>query len=194
MTRTYISDFYITGIGCSSGCLNALRSFFLNIPGDTGMAFIVVQHLLRSYKSILDQLLINYTFMPVVRVTEDVRVEPDHIYLITENTFIKIQDNFIRVIPREPDEIVNHAVDIFFKSLAVNSKDRAIGVIMTGMGTDGLEGAKAIRREGGIVYVQDPRTTDYKGMPVTAIEEDHPAEILAPDKLARMLVDTYRND
>ena len=186
------SDFYITGIGCSSGCLNALRSFFLNIPGDTGMAFIVVQHLLKDYKSILDQLLTNYTYMPVVRITADIKVEPDHIYLITENSFIKIQDGIIRVLPRKPEEIINRAVDIFFKSLAVNSKDKAIGIIMAGMGTDGLEGAKAIKREGGIVYVQDPMTTEYKGMPVTTIEGDHAAEVLAPDKLAKMLVATYK--
>lgn len=186
------SDFYITGIGCSSGCLEALRSFFLHIPGDTGLAFIVIQHLSKDYKSILDQLLTNYTFMPIIRVTSDITVEPNHIYLITENNFIKIQDGIIRVIPRRPDEIINRAVDIFFKSLAVNSKDKAIGIVMTGMGTDGLEGAKAIRREGGIVYVQDPTTTEYKGMPVATIEEDHPAEILAPDELARMLVSTYR--
>lgn len=186
------SDFYIVGIGCSSGCLDALRRFFINIPGDTGMAFIVVQHLSKSYKSILDQLLTNYTFMPVVRITEDIKVEPNHIYLITENNFIKIQDGYIRVMTRRADEIINRAVDIFFKSLAVNSKDKAIGVILTGMGTDGLEGAKAIRREGGIVYVQDPGTTEYKGMPVTAIEGDHPAGVLAPDALARMLVATYK--
>jgi two-component system CheB/CheR fusion protein len=186
------SDFYIAGIGCSSGCLTALRSFFLNIPADTGMAFIVVQHLLKDYKSILDQLLTNYVFMPVVRITEDMEVLPNHIYLITENSFIKIQDGYIRVLPRKPDEIINRAVDIFFKSLAVNSKDKAIGIIMTGMGTDGLEGAKAIQREGGTVYVQDPKTTDYKGMPVTAIEEDHPAGVLSPEELARMLVNTYK--
>lgn len=130
--------------------------------------------------------------MPVIRVTEDIKVEPDHIYLITENSFIKIQDNIIRVLPRRPDEIINRAVNIFFKSLAVNSKEKAIGIIMTGMGTDGLEGAKAIRREGGVVYVQDPATTDYKGMPATAIAEDHPIEIMAPDELARMLVETYK--
>ena len=156
------------------------------------MAFIVIQHLSKDYKSILDQLLTNYTFMPVVRVTEDIKVEPDHIYLITENNFIKIQDNIIRVLPRKSDEIINRAVNIFFKSLAVNSKDKAIGIVMAGMGNDGLEGAKAIRREGGIIYVQDPKTTNYKGMPVNTIEEDHPAEILAPDELARMLVSTYK--
>ena len=186
------SGFYITGIGCSSGCLDALRSFFLHIPGDTGMAFIVIQHLSKDYKSILDQLLTNYTFMPIIRVTEDIAVEPNHIYLITENSFIKIQDDIIRVMPRKPHEIINRAVDIFFKSLAVNSKEKAIGIVLAGMGTDGLEGAKALSREGGIVYVQDPTTTDYKGMPVATIEDDHPAEILAPDALARMLVNTYR--
>jgi two-component system, chemotaxis family, protein-glutamate methylesterase/glutaminase len=157
-----------------------------------GMAFIVIQHLSKDYRSILDQLLTNYTYMPVIRVTENIKVEPNHIYLITENSFIKIQDDIIRVLPRKPDEIINRAVNIFLKSLAVNSKEKAIGIILTGMGIDGLEGAKAIRREGGVVYVQDPATTEYKGMPVTAIEEDHPIEILAPEELARMLVSTYR--
>jgi chemotaxis response regulator CheB len=187
-----MSDFYITAIGCSSGCLNALRTFFINIPGNTGMAFIVVQHLARNYKSMLDQLLTNYTFMPVVRITEDVKVEPNHIYLLTENNFIKIQHGILRVMPRKPDEVINRAVDIFFKSLAVDRKDRAIGIIMTGMGTDGLEGAKAIRREGGVVYAQDPLSTDYKGMPTATIIEDHPAQILPPDELARVLVETYK--
>lgn len=184
-------DFYIAAIGCSSGCLNALRTFFINIPADTGISFVVVQHLSKDYKSILDQLLVNYSYMPVVRVTQDVKVYPNHIYLLTENIFIKIHDNVIRVIERKPEQVINRAVDIFFKSLAVNSKDKAIGIIMTGMGVDGLEGAKALQREGGVVYVQDPETTVYKQMPLTTINEDHPSVILPPEGLAKMLVDIY---
>jgi len=185
------SDFYIVGIGCSSGCLNALRVFFLNIPADTGIAFVVVQHLSRDYKSILDQLLVNYSFMPIVRVTTDTEVKPNHIYLLTENIFIKIQDNVLRVMPRKDEEVLNRAVNIFFKSLAVNSKQKAIGVILTGMGVDGLEGVQAIDREGGIIYVQDPETTEYKQMPTTMINENHPAGIMSPEDLAKLITDNY---
>jgi two-component system, chemotaxis family, protein-glutamate methylesterase/glutaminase len=165
--------------------------FFLNIPADTGIAFVVVQHLSRDYKSILDQLLVNYSFMPIVRVTADTEIKPNHIYLLTERIFIKVQDNVLRVIARKEDEVLNRAVNIFFKSLAVNSKSKAIGVILTGMGVDGLEGVQAIDREGGIVYVQDPATTPYKQMPTTMINENHPAGVMAPEDLAKIIVTNY---
>ncbi|PWV48853.1 chemotaxis protein CheB [Chitinophaga sp. S165] len=180
-------DFYIAGLGCSAGCLEVLKVFFSHLPKKTGVAYIIVQHLLRNYTSKLDILLQTYTPLPIVRVAEDMRVNPDHIYLIPEGKYMVIEDGILRLIPRGPEQIINFAVDIFFRSLAAYAGPKAIGIILTGMGMDGLEGAKAIEKGGGIVFVQEPASATFKGMPEATITGNSPDGVMAPEQLAQTM-------
>ncbi|MBW8684995.1 chemotaxis protein CheB [Chitinophaga rhizophila] len=185
-------DFFIVGLGCSAGCLDVLKTFFTHIPEGTGIAFVVVQHLSRNYTSILDKLLQSHARLPIVRVLEDMEIKPDHIYLLPEGKFMLIKDGILTLTPRTSTQIVNFAVDIFFRSLAVYAGNKAIGIILTGMGTDGMEGAKAIYKAGGVVYVQEPASAVFKGMPMAAISGDHPDLVLPPAQLAQALAKYYR--
>ena len=180
-------DFYIAGLGCSAGCLNVLKVFFAHLPKETGVAYIVVQHLSRNYTSMLDKLLEVHTSLPIVRVLKDMQVKPDHIYLMPEGKFMLIENGVLRLIPRKPEQIINYAVDIFFKSLAAYAGAKAIGIILTGMGMDGLEGAKAIEHNGGIVFVQEPASASFKGMPEATIEGNSPDGVMAPEELAQTM-------
>ncbi|WP_186774209.1 chemotaxis protein CheB [Chitinophaga pinensis] len=185
-------DFFIAGLGCSAGCLDVLKTFFANVPEQTGIAFVVVQHLSRNYVSILDKLLQSHTKLPIIRVLQDMEIRPDHIYLLPEGKFLLIRDGILRLIPRTTTHVVNYAVDIFFTSLAAYAGNKAIGIILTGMGTDGLEGARAIEGAGGIVFVQDPASAVFKGMPVSVITGDEPDVILPPAELAQALTKYYK--
>lgn len=180
-------DFHIAGLGCSAGCLDVLKTFFGNLPERTGVAYVVVQHLSRNYKSMLDKLLQPRTSLPIVRVEDDTKIEPDHIYLLPEGKFIQIEGGVFKLIPRSSKQIVNYAVDIFLGSLAVYAGPKAIGIIMTGMGWDGLEGAKAIEKHGGKVFVQDPSSALFKGMPEATISGNSPAAVMPPAELAQMM-------
>ncbi|WP_276089495.1 chemotaxis protein CheB [Pedobacter sp. JY14-1] len=177
----------VTAIGCSAGCLKAIGDFFQHIPTDTSMAFIVVQHLWREHRSELDHLLRKSTKLPIVRVTKSTRIEPGKIYLIIEDTYIEVLDG--QIIPSQrPTEPLNRAVDVLFESLATQYRENALAIVMSGMGSDGLAGAKALAEVGGIVYVQDPETTEYKGMPNATISGDHPQAVSAPAELAKIIV------
>lgn len=180
-------EFHIVGLGCSAGCLDVLKVFFAHLPKQTGIAYIVVQHLSRNYTSILDKLLQTRTHLPIIRVLEDMEVKPDHIYLMPEGKFMLIEDGILRLIPRQPEQIVNYAVDIFFKSLAAYAGNRAIGIILTGMGMDGMEGAKAIEGNGGVVFVQEPSSALFKGMPEATITGNNPDAVMPPAELAQTM-------
>jgi two-component system CheB/CheR fusion protein len=186
-------DFFIAGLGCSAGCLDVLKTFFANVPERTGIAFVVVQHLSRNYVSILDKLLQSHTKLPIIRVLQDMEIKPDHIYLMPEGKFLLIRDGILHLIPRTTTQVVNYAVDTFFTSLAAYAGNKAIGIILTGMGTDGLEGAKAIEGVGGIVFVQEPSSAVFKGMPVSVITGDEPDVILPPAELAQSLAKYYKS-
>jgi two-component system, chemotaxis family, protein-glutamate methylesterase/glutaminase len=184
-------DFFIVGLGCSAGCLDVLKTFFAHVPKRTGIAFVVVQHLSRNYTSILDKLLQSKTKLPIVRVLEDMVLRPDHIYLLPEGKFMLIRDGILTLIPRAQEQVINYAVDIFFTSLAGYAGKKAIGIVLTGMGMDGLEGAKAIEGAGGVVFVQEPESAVFKGMPSATITGNNPDLVLPPAELAQALLKYY---
>lgn len=186
-------DFFIVGLGCSAGCLEVLRTMFAHVPEKTGIAFVVVQHLSRNYTSILDKLLQAHAKLPIVRVLKDMEIRPDHIYLLPEGKFMLIRNGILTLIPRAAEQVVNYAVDIFFTSLAAYAGNKAVGIVLTGMGTDGTEGAKAIERAGGIVLVQEPASAIFKGMPLTVITQNSPDVVLPPAELVEALVRYCKN-
>lgn len=185
------NKFYIVGIGASAGGLKALREFFDHIPQHIPAAFIVVTHLNREKHSILTDLLATHTTLSIARVDENVEIEAGHIYVLTENTALTIQDNWLKVSTRD-DKIINSSVDIFFKSLATEYKERAIGIVLSGGGYDGLAVALQLKESGGTVMVQNLLSAEVSGMPEAIIDHDHPSEILNPTKLAEKVIQLCR--
>ncbi|RYD58630.1 MAG: chemotaxis protein CheB [Sphingobacteriales bacterium] len=181
-------DFLVVGIGTSAGGLDALRSFFSNIPADSRSAYIVVMHLLRSYESRLDELLQKQASLPVKRVDEDMAIEPGIVYVMPENVYMTIESDILK--PRLREKAINNkAVDIFFDSLAKEFKQRAIAIVLSGVGSDGLKGVEKIEEAGGCVFAQDPDSTDFDGMPMSVIKFDKPKLIATPELLAKAVVD-----
>lgn len=180
--------FYITAVGVSAGGLEPLHRFFAQIPPDSGIAFIVIPHLNRDYVSVADRLLAKHTTMPVYWATEGQEVRPNRIYMIPINKTMTIEKGQLYLQDRQVEDRSNWAVDIFFKSLAKAQQAYAIGIVLSGAGSDGTLGAIAIHNEQGMVMVQDPQTAEFTSMPQTAILKDHPTQILSPERLAQALL------
>lgn len=185
-------SYYIVGIGASAGGLESLSEFFQHIPAGMDMAFVVVTHLHRDHKSILDKLLSTDAKLPVFRVEKDTRIEPGKIYVLIENTQIKLEKGELKVEIRDK-KILNSSIDIFFESLAADFGSRAIGIVLSGGGSDGLKGAKAIFAAGGRILVEDPLSAKADGMPDSIIDHDHPSAVLRPSELANKLVEWCRS-
>jgi two-component system chemotaxis response regulator CheB len=180
--------FYIVAIGASAGSMEPLHDFFAQIPPDSGIAFIVIPHLNRDYISVADKLLAKHTTMPVCWATEGQEVKPNCIYMLPVNKMMTIEKRCLHLQDRQVKDRSNWAVDIFFKSLAEGEKAYAIGIVLSGAGSDGTIGAIAIYNEQGIVMVQDPQTAEFTSMPQSAILKDHPTQILSPKRLAHALM------
>jgi two-component system chemotaxis response regulator CheB len=183
-----MKDFYAVGIGASGGGIDALTDFFDHIGPAPGIAFIIVTHIKRDHRSRLDSILSKHTNLPVVRADQDMKIQPDHVYLLIENTFVTVQNGTLIVRERQDDEIINRAVNLFFVSLAKDFKEKAIGIVLSGGGNDGLDGVNAIGEAGGYVMVQTPDTSLFSGMPTSVIEHDHPSVIMDPADLAKQLL------
>lgn len=180
-------DFYIAGIGASAGGHDALREFFGNFTYSDNVSFVVVTHLLRDHISILDKIISRFTGMLVTRIGDNERVKPGRVYVMPENVEVRIVDGRLFLDPRDQNSNMNRTIDKFFKSLAIDQRDKAIAIIFSGMGSDGAQGVFDVHANGGIVLVQEPRSTEFKSMPAEAIRSDHPEKILPPAELARAL-------
>ena len=180
--------FYMAAIGVSAGGMEPLHEFFAHIPLDSGIAFIVVPHLNRDYVSIADKLLAKHTTMPVWWARQGQEVKPDHIYMLPINKMMTIEKGYLQLQDRQVQDRSNWAVDIFFTSLAKAQQAYAIGIVLSGAGSDGTLGAIAIHHEQGMVMVQDPQTAEFTSMPRSAILKDHPMQILSPERLAQALL------
>ena len=185
--------FYIVGIGTSAGGLKALQSFFNNCPDRTGMAFVVVQHLSPDYKSLMPELLSKYTNMPVAEAKNKVKVEPNKVYLIPGRKNLTIENGHLTLQNRPPIKQLNFSIDIFLESLAKEKKHLAIGVILSGTGTDGTKGTKAIKEVGGSVFAQTPESSGFDGMPKSVISHNLADYILHPQDMANEIVQYVKN-
>lgn len=185
-------QFPIIGIGASAGGLEAFGSLFQKMPKGTGMAFILIQHIDPSHVASVVSIIQKQTTMPVIEVRNGgVRVEPDHLYMIPQNREISVVDGTIHL--REAfDSAGRHSVDLFFRSLAEDLKDRAICIILSGMGTDGTVGARAVKAQTGLVIVQDPNDAGYSGMPRSAINAGVADMILPAEQMAKELLEYVR--
>ena len=177
----------VVGIGASAGGLEAFRLLLKSLPADTGLAFVLVQHLDPGHESMLTSLLSKATEMPVTEVREGVRAEPNHVYIIPPNTTMGISDGHLHLTARIEPGSRHMPIDHFLRSLAEDQGSGAIGVILSGAATDGTLGLKAIKAEGGITFAQDEKTAKYGGMPHSAIAAGCVDFVLSPEKIAREL-------
>ncbi|WP_010178201.1 chemotaxis protein CheB [Aquimarina agarilytica] len=180
---------YVIGIGSSAGGLKALEEFFDNCPSDTGFAFVIIQHLSPDYKSLMPELLSRHTKMSVKEAKEGDEVTANHVYLIPGVKNIQIKNGKLELKERPPSNQINFSIDLFFKSLAIEQKDRALAVILSGTGSDGTKGAKEIKEVGGTVFVQNPESSGFDGMPRSAISQGLADYILNPEEMGAELVD-----
>ena len=181
------SSFHIVGVGASAGGLEALETFFDHIPVPCGMAFVVVQHLSPDFKSMMDELLARHTKMDVHRVEDGMVVEPNSIYLIPPKKEMIIQDGQLLLSDKDPSQGLSLPIDTFFRSLAQDVGDRSIGIILSGTGSDGSRGVKAIHDAGGLVIVQTEESARFDGMPKSAIETGIVDLVLAPEEISDAL-------
>lgn len=172
-------SFPVVGIGASAGGFEALRLFFLNTPIKSGIAYVVIQHLDPNYKGILPELLQRVSALKVIQASDRLRVQKDHVYVIPPNKSISILNGFLYLFEPIEKRGLQLPIDYFFKSLAEDQKNRSIGVILSGMGSDGSLGLKAIKEKGGIAVVQEPADAKFDGMPKSALKAVN-VDILGP--------------
>ena len=182
-----VQNFPIVGIGASAGGLDAFKRLLSAIPESSGMAYVLVQHLDPTHESILPEILQRVTKIPVHEITDDIHLAPDHIYIIPSNKILTSADGVLQLTPREK-KILNLSIDIFFTSLADVHKEFAVGVVLSGTGSDGTLGLKAIKENGGISIVQDPVSAAYDSMPQSAVNAGVVDFILAPEKIPAQLL------
>jgi two-component system CheB/CheR fusion protein len=184
--------FPVVGIGASAGGLEAFEGFFRSLSLDVGMAFVLVSHLDPSHESILTEILQRSTSMPVVEAHDQMKVNVNCVYVIPPNRDLAIFHGLIQLsIPEQPRGM-RMPIDAFFRSLAEDCGERAIGIILSGTGTDGTLGLRAILGAGGISLVQEPSTAKYDGMPVSAINAGFATHVLPVEQMPTALQSGYR--
>jgi two-component system CheB/CheR fusion protein len=182
------NSFKIIGIGASSGGLEAFEEFFQHMPTNSGFAFVLVPHLDPNHASLLTEILQRSTRMPVIEVQDQMPVVPNTVYVIPPNRDMEIFHRRIQLsIPNVPHG-QRLPVDAFFRSLAEDQKENAVGIIFSGTGTDGTLGCRAILGAGGVIYVQKPDKAGYDGMPSSAIQAGYATRVLPVDKIPEALI------
>lgn len=182
------AGFFVVGLGASAGGLEALEQFFDNVRADCGMAFVVIQHLSPDFKSLMDELLRRHTEMAIHRVENGMLVEPNSIYLIPPRKEMIISEGRLLLTDKDPSHGLTLPIDTFLRSLAQDVGERAIGIILSGTGSDGSRGIRAVHEAGGLVIVQDQDTAKFDGMPRNAVDTGVVDLILAPQEMPAALV------
>ncbi len=182
--------FPIIGIGASAGGLEAFELFFNTIPADCGMAFVLVPHLDPGHASMLSDILQRNTTMPVHEAQDQITIQPNHVYIIPPNKDMAIFHGALHLSVPDTARGLRLPIDSFFRSLAEDQGDRAICVILSGSGSDGTLGLRAIHGAGGVSFVQEPTTAKYDGMPTSAVQSGFATYVLPVDKMTEQLV-TY---
>ena len=179
---------FVVGLGASAGGLAALECFFDHMPSDSGMAFVIIQHLSPDFKSLMGDLLARHTTMSIHRVTSGIALKPNTIYLIPPKTQMTVEKGKLFLTEREPGQHLDLPIDLFLQSLAADTGERAIAVILSGTGSDGSRGVQEVHRAGGLVMVQSIESAQFDGMPRSAIATSACDLILAPEQMPEVLV------
>jgi len=180
-------SFPVVGIGASAGGYEAFSKFLENLPVDSGLAFVLIQHLDPTHESRLTELLARSTRLPVTEVTRPMVVQRDHVYVIPPNKNLAIAGGRLQLVPRRKTDVPPMPVDYFLRSLAEDQRQNAIGLIFSGNGSDGTLGLEAIKGADGLTFAQDPKTAKHTGMPASAIASGCVDFILSPEQMAHEL-------
>ncbi len=180
--------FPIVGMGASAGGLEAFEQFFRSVPPGSGMAFVLVPHLDPDHASLLGEILQRSTVMPVVEAQDQMAVAPDSVYVVPPNRDMAIFHGVLQLSVPEQPRGQRMPIDAFLRSLADDQGENAIGVILSGTGTDGTLGLRAILGAGGVSLVQEPATAKYDGMPVSAIQAGYATHVLPVEKMPEALL------
>lgn len=191
-TDQKVSGLFVVGIGASAGGMEAIHDLFDYMPENTGFAFVVIQHLSPDHKSLMAELLAKHTEMDVREAEDGMKVEANCIYVIPNKKLITIQNGKLRLDEKLKSRLPNNAVDVFFESLAADCGKNAVGIVLSGTGSDGTRGIEAIKNNGGVVIVQDPLTAAFDGMPNSAVSSGFADLILPPEIIGEELVEYVR--
>lgn len=183
------SHFRIVGVGASAGGLEAISELLNALPGEPNLAIVVVQHLEPHHESRLAEILAQSSRMPVEQVTDGVRVQPNRVYVIPPNTEIAVRKSVLSLSPRAESTAPHYPIDAFFRSLAEDQKERAVGVVLSGTASDGSEGLRAIKSCDGVTFSQDEASAKYGGMPHSAAMTGAVDFVLPPAGIARALLE-----
>ena len=185
-------DFIAVGIGASAGGIKALKEFFASIPEEPDMAFVVILHLSPKHESNLAEILQNETILSVTQVTETVKVEPNHVYVIPPNKNLAMVDGVIKLTEPEPTRGTRVAIDLFFRTLAAAYGTNAVCIVLSGTGSDGTLGLKQVKENNGFAIVQDPADAEYDAMPQSAIATNLADWVLPVGEMPGKLI-TFRD-
>ena len=186
-------EFPIIGIGCSAGGLEALEKFLRNVPDGSGMAFVVVQHLDPGHVSALPDLLQRMTSLRVAEVTDGMAVAPGCVHVIPPNKDLSLLHGRLLLLEPVAPRGLRLPIDFFLRSLAEDRQEQAIGIVLSGMGSDGVFGLRAIKEKGGLTLVQDPASAQADSMPRCAIEAAVADIVATPEHLPQRLADYLRH-
>ena len=181
-------DFPVVGIGASAGGLEAVTEFIKAMRPDSGMAFVLIQHLPPDHDSLIAEILTRHTKMPVLQVEHGMSIELNHVYVIRPGHTLTMKNGAFHLGERVEKSGHNRPVDDFFRSLAIEQQERGIGIIMSGMGSNGTAGAQAIKAVGGLCIAQDPESAQFPSMPRHLIEAGYADYILRPADIPDMLL------
>lgn len=180
--------FPVAGVGASAGGLDAFKNLIRAIPDNSGIAWVLVQHQHPGHDSMLTGLLQKITAIPVAEITNNLPIRSNHIYVLPANKILTVKDGSLKLSPRGNKVLGNYPINTFFESLAQMYQEQAIGIVLSGTGTDGTKGLKAIKDHGGITICQTLASAAYPGMPETAIASGVVDFIMAPEKMPKKLV------
>lgn len=186
------ADHYLVGIGASAGGLEAIHKLFDHFPGNSSFSFVIIQHLSPDHKSLMAELLSKHTSMQVREAEDNTFTRPNCVYVLPSGKQLSLQNGRLRLTEKPRNREPNFAVDTFFESLAVDRGPYAIGIVLSGTGTDGSKGVRAIKQAGGLVVVQDPESAKFDGMPRSAIDTGSVDFVLPPDQIPHEVIEYTR--
>ncbi len=178
--------FRVVGIGASAGGLESLQRFFDRMPADSGMAFVVVQHLSPDFKSVMDELLSRHSDMPVTLAVDGEALEPNHVYLLPPGKEIEVRERKLSLSDRDGTAFAL-PIDTFFRSLAADFGEAAVAIVMSGSGSDGSRGVVEVKRAGGLVLAESPSTARFDSMPSSSLATGAVDRVCPPEEMPQLL-------
>ena len=182
----------IVAIGASAGGLEPLQQFFDAMPTDSGLAFVIIQHLSPDFRSMMDELMARHSTMTICRAEDGMQLRPNTVYLNSPRTEMTVVEGALRQRKGSPEAVLELPINTFFESLAKQQRSKAIGVILSGTGSDGTKGCEAIKAKGGAVLVQDPATAKFDSMPVSVIDRSLADSVMPPEDLPTVIMDLVK--